>query len=125
MKLFTTPMNNSGGSRISSRWGRQLSRGRQHKNLSNFRKNCTKFKEFGPPRGRAYLAPLLDKLIRILIFPITNIKISGILKNHTQPAGRALTYDWLVNSFIMVFYEKFLVVLWTDISFGPFIGLNG
>ena len=38
----------SGGSRISPRRGRQLSRGRQHTILPNFPKNCMKLKEFGP-----------------------------------------------------------------------------
>ena len=44
----------SGGSRISSRRGRQLPRGgRQHTILPNFPKNCMKLKEFGPPGGGA------------------------------------------------------------------------
>ena len=41
----------SGGSRISPRRGRLLSRGRQHTILLNFPKNCMKLKEFGPPGG--------------------------------------------------------------------------
>ena len=42
----------SGGSKISPRRGRQLSRdGRQHMILPNFPKNCMKLKEFGPPGG--------------------------------------------------------------------------
>ena len=36
----------------------------------------------------------------------------------THPAGRALISDLFVNSFIMVVYEKFLVVLWTENSDG-------
>ena len=30
-----------------------------------------------------------------------------------HPAERALSCDWSVNSFVMVVFEKFLVVLWT------------
>ena len=47
---------NSGGSRISLRWGRQLSRGRHHTILPNFPKICMKLKELGPG-GSASLAP--------------------------------------------------------------------
>ena len=43
----------SGGSRISPRRGRQLSRGCQHTILPNFPQNCMKLKEFGPRGGRA------------------------------------------------------------------------
>ena len=73
----------SGGSRISPRRGRQLSRGRQHTILPHFPKNCMKLKEFGPqgavfgkiwqnrswrPLGswRAPLAPPLDPRLGLL-----------------------------------------------------------
>ena len=39
----------SGGSRISTRRGRQLPGGHQQTILPNFPKNCMKLKEFGPP----------------------------------------------------------------------------
>ena len=47
---------NSGGSRISPRWGRQPSSGRQPMILPHFPKNCMKLKEFGP--GGVPRAPL-------------------------------------------------------------------
>ena len=47
----TTPT--IGGSRISPRWGCQLSSGRQYMILPNVPKNCMKMKEFGP-RGGGY-----------------------------------------------------------------------
>ena len=50
----------SDGSRISPRWGRQLSGGRQRTMFLNFPKNYMKLKEFGPPGGRASLMPYLD-----------------------------------------------------------------
>ena len=46
-------ISSSGGSRISPRKGRQLSGGCQHTIFPNFPKNCMKWKEFGPPGGRA------------------------------------------------------------------------
>ena len=52
-------MASSGRSRIAPRYGRQPTLGRQHTILPNFPKNCMKLKEFGPPRGRASLAPPL------------------------------------------------------------------
>ena len=55
-------VDNSGGSRISPRRGRQLpgGGGRSHTILPYFPKNCMKLKEFGPRGGRASLAPPLD-----------------------------------------------------------------
>ena len=46
------------GSRISPRWGWQLSRGRQHTILPNFPKNCMKLKESGPPWPSLAPSPL-------------------------------------------------------------------
>ena len=51
---------NSGGSRISLRWGANPPGGgvRKYTILPNFSKNCIEFKEFGPPGfGRASLSP--------------------------------------------------------------------
>ena len=58
--IVKTIIQNSGGSRISPRRGRQLPRGRQHTILTKFPKKCMKLKEFGPPWGGASLAPPLD-----------------------------------------------------------------
>ena len=50
--LYNIYTDNSGGSRISPRRGRQLPRGGcQHTISPKFSKNCTKLKEFGPPGG--------------------------------------------------------------------------
>ena len=48
----------SGGSRISPRWGPQLSGGGATSILPNFPENCMKLKEFGPPGGTDPLRPL-------------------------------------------------------------------
>ena len=49
----TDPEFSSGGSKISTGWGRQRGEGggRQHTILPNFVKNCMKLKEFGSGRG--------------------------------------------------------------------------
>ena len=58
--MFAVMSLTSGGSRISSRRGRQLSRGgRQHTILPNFAKNCMKLKEFGPPGGGGRASKIL------------------------------------------------------------------
>ena len=74
----------SGGSRISPRRGRQLpGGGHQHKILPYFPKNCMKLKEFGPPGGRASLAPPLDPPL---------IKENGLLKwRYKDKLGGAVT----------------------------------
>ena len=51
-------INISGRSRISPRWRRQPSRGRQHTILPKFPKNCMKLKEFGRGGGHVLRAPL-------------------------------------------------------------------
>ena len=58
----------SGVSRISPRWGHQLSRRvRQHTILPNFSQNCMKLKEFGP---WCVLAPPLDPPPKMMAIPI-------------------------------------------------------
>ena len=51
----------SGGSRIFPRWARQLPKNYYFPIF--FAENCIKMKEFGPPGGRASLAPPLDSPI--------------------------------------------------------------
>ena len=48
IELVYSPLDDSGGSRFSPRWGRQ------HTILPNFPKNCMKLNQFGPPGERAY-----------------------------------------------------------------------
>ena len=84
----------SGGSRISRRWGRQLSReGRQHTILPNFPKNCMKLKESGPPGGacdpRAPLdPPLVFSLLSVSYWWLVRVNLVIAFGFLPQNVGR-------------------------------------
>ena len=87
----------SGGSRISLRWGRQLSRGRQYTILPNSSKNCMKLKEFGPPgrRGAHPSCPLDPHCFEIIYLGVW--MISKSFYRHPTKYYENIHHIWMVT----------------------------
>ena len=127
----------SGGSRISPRWGRQPSRGRQHTILPKIPKNFVKLKEFGPPGGRMRPSPpplrsangMNEWLIELI-----SVNCNAVLKREryccplfSNVNGRPLS---IINAWwdvfskmaagLNVFKKLFLWILWIFVPFNRF-----